>query len=154
MLVVETIRRLRREHLVKGRAIKEIARELKVSRNTVRKVLRSGPTAFEYAREVQPPPKLGVFDAHDRAFAFFRGTCSRGIYDNTTTAIETVFIGKDRAFNRRFLQICSHYLIEPTACTPAAGWEKGRRRARSRMRSAWCASASSRHGCGSRATTR
>jgi hypothetical protein len=25
----------------------------------------------------------------------------------------------------RFLQMCSHYLIEPVACTPAAGWEKG-----------------------------
>ena len=23
-----------------------------------------------------------VFDAHDRAFAPFKGTCSRGIYDN------------------------------------------------------------------------
>jgi hypothetical protein len=36
-----------------------------------------------------------------------------------------VFLGKDRAFNRRFLQLCSHYLVEPVACTPAAGWEKG-----------------------------
>lgn len=26
-----------------------------------------------------------VFDAHDRAFAFFRGTCQRGIYDNLKT---------------------------------------------------------------------
>jgi hypothetical protein len=23
-----------------------------------------------------------VFDAHDRAFALFKGTCGRGIYDN------------------------------------------------------------------------
>jgi transposase len=21
--------------------------------------------------------------------------------------------------------MCNHYLVEPTACTPAAGWEKG-----------------------------
>ena len=33
--------------------------------------------------------------------------------------------GKDRLYNRRFLQMCSHYLIEPVACTPASGWEKG-----------------------------
>src|SRR5215471_4089567 len=66
-----------------------------------------------------------VFDAHIRAFEFFRGTCTRGIYDNMKTAVETVFIGKDRQFNRRFLQMCGHYLIEPVACTPAAGWEKG-----------------------------
>jgi hypothetical protein len=30
-----------------------------VSRNTVRKVLRSGETSFEYERDVQPRPKLG-----------------------------------------------------------------------------------------------
>jgi transposase len=41
------------------------------------------------------------------------------------TAVESVFVGKDRQFNRRFLQMCGHYLAEPTACTPAAGWEKG-----------------------------
>ena len=74
-----------------------------------------------YPRETQEM----VFDAHDRAFAMFKGTCGRGIYDNMKTAVETVSIGKDRAFNRRFLQMCSHYLVEPTACTPAAGWEEG-----------------------------
>jgi transposase len=74
-----------------------------------------------YPRETQEM----VFDAHDRAFAFFKGACIRGIYDNMKTAVESVFIGKDRKFNRRFLQMCGHYLVEPTACTPASGWEKG-----------------------------
>jgi predicted transcriptional regulator len=37
MLVVETIARIRREHFIKRKTIKEIARDLKVSRNTVRK---------------------------------------------------------------------------------------------------------------------
>jgi predicted transcriptional regulator len=59
MLVVETIARIRREHFVQGKTIKEIARDLGVSRNTVRKVLRSGETSFEYERTVQPRPKLG-----------------------------------------------------------------------------------------------
>jgi transposase len=59
MLVVETVARIRREHFVKGKTIREIARDLKVSRNTVRRVLRSGATSFEYEREVQPRPKLG-----------------------------------------------------------------------------------------------
>ena len=45
MLVVETIARIRREHFIKGKTIKEIARDLKVSRNSVRKVLRSGETS-------------------------------------------------------------------------------------------------------------
>src|SRR5215468_6212791 len=61
MLVVETVARIRREHFIKGKPIKEIARDLKLSRNTVRKVLRSGATSFEYARSVQPRPKLGVW---------------------------------------------------------------------------------------------
>jgi transposase len=241
MLIVETIGRIRREHLSKGKSIKEIARDLKISRNTVRKVLRSGDTSFSYEREVQPRPKLGrwkaeldrmlitnagkstrerltlirvyeelralgyeggydavrryartwgrehaaltadayvplsfapgeayqfdwsheivvmngvttavkvahvrlchsrmmfaraypretqemVFDAHERAFAFFKGACTRGIYDNMKTAVDAIFVGKDRRYNRRFLQMCSHHLVDPVACTPASGWEKG-----------------------------
>src|SRR5688572_1346155 len=237
---VDTIARIRREFFVRGKTIKEIVRELHVSRNTVRKVLRSGATEFTYEREVQPLPKLGrwkaeldrllaaneakparerltlirvfealralgyeggydavrryartrrretktsteayvpltfapgeayqfdwshevvlingttlivkaahvrlchsrmlfvrcypretqemVFDAHDRAFALFKGTCVRGIYDNMKTAVETIFVGKGRLYNRRFMQMCSHYLVDPVACTPASGWEKG-----------------------------
>jgi transposase len=34
-----------------------------------------------------------VFDAHDRAFALFKGTCVRGIYDNMKTAVETICRG-------------------------------------------------------------
>ncbi len=241
MLTVETIGRIRREYFLKGKAITEIARDLRMSRNTVRKVVRSGETSFAYDRDVQPRPKLGrwtaeldallaenvaqaareqrtlirifedlrgrgyaggydavrryarrwskarghstaaayvpltfapgeayqfdwshevvllrgvtvivkaahvrlchsrmpfvrvypretqemVFDAHDRAFAFFKGACGRGIYDNMKTAVETILVGPHRLYNRRFLQMCSHYLVEPVACTPAAGWEKG-----------------------------
>ena len=66
-----------------------------------------------------------VFDAHDRAFAFCKGACTRGIYDNMKTAVDAIFVGKERAYNRRFQQMCSHYLVEPVACTPASGWEKG-----------------------------
>src|ERR1700723_2097700 len=74
-----------------------------------------------YPRETQEM----VFDAHERAFGFFRGACTRGIYDNMKTAVDTIFVGKDRQYNRRFLQMCSHHLVDPVACTPAAGWEKG-----------------------------
>src|SRR6201988_517015 len=63
MLIVETIARIRREHFIKGKTIKEIARDLRVSRNTVRKVLMSGETSFEYERVVQPRPKLGRWAA-------------------------------------------------------------------------------------------
>ncbi|BBU64138.1 hypothetical protein MSC49_40730 (plasmid) [Methylosinus sp. C49] len=59
MLIVETIGRIRREHFVKGKTIKEIARDLGISRNTVRKALRSEATSFAYERDNQPFPKLG-----------------------------------------------------------------------------------------------
>lgn len=241
MLIVETIAKVRRDHIVDKKPIKAIARDRGLSRNTVRKVLRSGETSFAYARGDQPYPKLGpyldelehflaenaarsrrervtllrifedlgrlgygggydavrryarrwrearasgggdafiplsfapgeayqfdwsheivvlggvtatvkvahvrlchsrmmfvraypresqemVFDAHERAFRFFGGACARGIYDNMKTAVDGIFTGKERRFNRRFEQMCSHYLVEPVACTPGAGWEKG-----------------------------
>jgi len=58
MLIVETIGRIRREHFVKGKTIKEIVRDLGISRNTVRKALRSEETSFVYGRDTQPLPKL------------------------------------------------------------------------------------------------
>jgi hypothetical protein len=41
------------------------------------------------------------------------------------TAVDAVFVGKERQFNRRFLLMADHYIFEPTACSPASGWEKG-----------------------------
>src|SRR6266849_760102 len=218
MLTVETIGRIRREHFVNGKTIRQIARDLRVSRYTVRKMLRSGETSLAYDRDVQPLPKLGrwttdldellarnetkaareqltlirifeelrgrgyeggydavrrcarrwskerghstaaafvplsfapgeayqfdwshevvllsgvtvivkaahvrlchsrmlfvrvypretqemVFDAHDRAFALFKGACGRGIYDNMKAAVETIFVGKQRLYNNKY----------------------------------------------------
>ena len=240
--MVDTIGRVRRAHFVQGKKIKAIARELRLSRNTVRDIVRAkGETEHRYVRKDQPLPQLGahvspleamlgdnvskalrerltyqrmyeelrlagytggydavrrygrvwaaregvrtaaafvplifapgeayqfdwshevvvidgvtmpvkvahmrlchsrmpfvraypretqemVFDAHEKAFAFYKGAAKRGIYDNMKTAVDAVFVGKERKFNRRFEQMLSHHLVEPTACTPAAGWEKG-----------------------------
>jgi transposase len=65
------------------------------------------PFVRVYFRETQEL----VFDAHDKAFRFY----------NMKTAVEAIFVGKARRYNRRFLQMCSHHLIEPVACTPASG---------------------------------
>jgi transposase len=74
-----------------------------------------------YPRETQEM----VFDAHNRAFAFFGGVPQRMVYDNLKAVVETIFTGKERLFNRRFMVLANHYLFEPAACTPASGWEKG-----------------------------
>lgn len=241
MLTVETIRKVRLAAFREMKPVKQIARELRLSKNTVKKLLREDITEVHYERKIQPRPKLGafvtsledhlkadkdlpkkqrrtaqslfeelqaegytgtydsvqrfvrswrreqqtlstkafvplifdpgeafqfdwshedveldgmpvrikaahiklcysrmslviaypretqemVFDAHIKAFEFFGGACRRGIYDNMKTAVKTILIGKNREFNKRFEKLCSHYLFEPVACTPAAGWEKG-----------------------------
>jgi transposase len=240
MLIVETIRKIRLAHHRDHKSTREIARDMNLSRNTVRKVVRSDVTEHRYERKVQPRPKLEpykaqllqaleedlgkpkrqrrtalllfeelqrqgfgggydsvrrfvqkwrrqdrgpvkafvplsfapgeafqfdwgyepvelagvnvrikvaqfrlchsrepfciaylreslemVLDAHVQAFEFFGGACRRGIYDNLKTVVTKVLMGKDRVFNRRFQNLASHYLFEPVACTPAAGWEKG-----------------------------
>lgn len=238
---METIRKVRLAYHRDKRSIRQIARDFKLSRNTVRKVIRSDVTEFTFDRKTQPFPKLGpyegallkcleadqtkprreqrtamllfeelqrqgfeggydsvrryaqkfrgreegkkvaayipqsfdpaeafqfdwsyemvelggvpvevkvahfrlcysrmpfcvayfreglemVLDAHVRAFEFFGGSCRKGIYDNLKTVVSKVLLGKDRTFNRRFQNLASHYLFEPVACTPAAGWEKG-----------------------------
>ena len=237
---METIAKIRIRFHIKGQSIKQITRELGLSRNTIRKALREDKTANEYERIIQVAPKLDeykeqlttwleednkrvknqrcsarrlyerlkekgytgaydsiqrfvkqwqlmsgkvgtafvplffspgeayqfdwsqetvdlggivqtikvahfrlcysrlsfviaypretqemLFDAHAEAFLYFGGIPLRGIYDNMKTAVDTVFTGKDRQFNQRFIQMLSHYLVEPTACTPASGWEKG-----------------------------
>jgi len=241
MLIVETIRKIRLSVHRDGKSLRKTAEDLNLSRNTVRRVIRSQETAFTYKRKKQPMPRLGafvetlteklesdkklpkrqrrtaqklfqelqlfgyeggydsvrryvkrwrqmrstatgqvfiplsfdpgdafqfdwshewvqmagmpvkakvahtrlchsrmfltvaypretqemVFDAHQQAFAFFGGVCRRGIYDNLKTVVNKILSGKERSFNNRFGQLCSHYLFEPVACTPAAGWEKG-----------------------------
>ena len=61
---VDTIARVRRAFHAQGWSMKKISRELHVSRNTVRKILRSGETDFTYEREHQPLPKIGPWVEH------------------------------------------------------------------------------------------
>ena len=97
-----------------------------------------------YPRETQEM----VFDAHDRAFAFFKGTCTRGIYDNMKTAVETIFVGSDAPTIAASCRCAATiWLIRLPARRRPAG-----RRAKSRTRSGWCASGSSHRDCGPRAT--
>jgi transposase len=60
MLNVDTIRKVRLAHR-DGKSIREIARKLNFSRNTVRSILRSGITDQHYVRSEQPRPKLGTY---------------------------------------------------------------------------------------------
>jgi len=66
-----------------------------------------------------------VLDAFVRALTFFGGVPRRVIIDNPKTMVTYVSRSKDRIFHPRFLALMNHYVIEPVACTPASGWEKG-----------------------------
>ena len=63
MVTVETIGRIRRAFLVDHKPIRQIVRELRISRKTVRKAIRGSSTEFRYERRVQPQPRLGEFVA-------------------------------------------------------------------------------------------
>lgn len=61
MVTVDTIGRIRREHFVGKKPIREISWSLKVSRKVVRKAIREPGAEFRYARQSQPRLRLGSF---------------------------------------------------------------------------------------------
>jgi transposase len=58
MMIMETVAKIRRHHFILGKGIKRTARDLGVSKNTVKKAVREGAEAFSYKRQSQPRPRL------------------------------------------------------------------------------------------------
>jgi len=79
------------------------------------------PFTIAYPRETQEM----LLDAYIQAFKFYQGIPKRVLIDNPRTMVKRIGKGKEREFHPRFLALMNHYLIEPVACTPASGWEKG-----------------------------
>jgi transcriptional regulator with XRE-family HTH domain len=79
---VDTIARVRRAFHVQGLSVKRIARELYVSRNTVRKILRSDETDFIYERERQPMPRIGPWQ--EKLDAFLVGNANKASRERLT----------------------------------------------------------------------
>ena len=59
MFIVESIAKIRRMYHVEGKAIRAIAKELNISKNTVKKVIRSDKTKFELTKYTKSKPVLG-----------------------------------------------------------------------------------------------
>jgi len=74
-----------------------------------------------YPRETQEM----LLDAFVKAFAFYQGLPKRVLIDNPKTMVVRIGKGKERDFHPRFMSLMNHYVLEPVACTPASGWEKG-----------------------------
>ena len=135
---------------VKGKSIKQLVRELKVSRNTVRKVLRSGAICFEYAREVQPLPKLGPWRADldrmlatneaksgrerltlIRLFEELRGLGYEGGYDAVRRYARTRRRARGAATAEAYLPLSFAWRSLPVRLEPRdRGAERGHRRGR------------------------
>ena len=79
------------------------------------------PFVMAYPGEAQEM----VPDAFVHALSFYGGVPCRVIIDNPKTMVTYVSRSKDRIFHPRFLALMNHYVMEPVACTPAAGCEKG-----------------------------
>ena len=67
------------------------------------------------------------FDGHEKAFLFFGGIPKIIRYDNLTSAVNKVLLGRDRKENERFIAFRSHYGFESSFCTPGidGAHEKG-----------------------------
>ena len=61
MIIVETMAKIRRLYYVQNKGIKTIARELHLSKNTVKKVIREDKTSKVYARSNQTLPIMDEF---------------------------------------------------------------------------------------------
>ena len=66
-----------------------------------------------------------LFDAHIQAFSYFGGIFPVLIYDNLTTAVQRVLVGKDRILQKEFIKFKAYYNFTPRFCTPGEGHEKG-----------------------------
>jgi transposase len=66
-----------------------------------------------------------LIDAHNQAFSFWGGIPQRGIYDNMKSVVAGIGQGKERTFNKHFLSMMNHFMVEPVACAPVSGWKKG-----------------------------
>jgi transposase len=66
-----------------------------------------------------------LFEGHIQAFAFFDGIFPVLIYDNLTTAVEKVFLGKDRRLQDGFARFKAYYNFTARFCNIGQGHEKG-----------------------------
>jgi transcriptional regulator with XRE-family HTH domain len=126
-------------------SIREIARRTSLSRNTIRKYIRSDVVEVKF----KAPDRVSKLDAFsDKLSGWLKTEASKPRKQKHThkqlhaDLVALGFTGsygrvaafarawkaersREQQYNRRFLQMCGHYLVDPVACMPASGWEKG-----------------------------
>ncbi len=123
MICMETINKVRTRHFVQGKNISEIARELNLSRNTVKKYLKNY-YPLSYHREKQPQPLLGSFHPqllhmlnHDaklpvhrrrtakRLFILLQELGYQGAYDSVQRAVKAFRDDKSALSSKAFVPL-------------------------------------------------
>src|SRR5438128_1269385 len=102
MMTVEDREQIRIAYFIEDKSERQIAKELQHSRRTIKRAL-----------------------AGAEAFQFYGGVPRHVTYDNLTTAVQQILVGQQRAEQRQFIALRSHYVFESRFCTPGEGHEKG-----------------------------
>lgn len=87
--------------------------------------LRSKYSGMYYVRCYPCERQAAFFDGHIRAFDYFGGVFPRIIYDNLSSAVQTVYCGKRREEQESYTRFRSYYSFESVFCNPGQGHEKG-----------------------------
>jgi len=129
---------IRRWHFREQLSIRAIARRTGLSRNTIRKILRTDATSFSYERERQPKPKVGpwqgqldaLLDGNHgkpererltliRIYEELRGLGYQGSYDAIRRYARSWLKARGWATAGRPMCRCCSRLARPTSSTGA-----------------------------------
>lgn len=87
--------------------------------------MRSKYSGKHFVRFYSSERQQAFFDAHIQAFGFFGGIFPVLIYDNLTTAVQKVLLGRNRREQDSFSKFKAYYSFESRFCNPDSGHEKG-----------------------------
>jgi transposase len=86
--------------------------------------MRSMASGAAYHRAYTHATQQAFLEAHERAFAYFRGGFKLIRYDNLKSAVKRILRGHQREETSRFIAFRSHWHFQSDFCNPARGNEK------------------------------
>ena len=118
---MELLSVIRQWHHRERLPIREIGRRTGLSRNTIRKYSRSDAVEVRF-KVPERPSRLDPFA--DKLSGWLDAEVAKGRKARRTARrlhADLVTLGCDGSY-ARFAAMASHYLFEPTFCSPASGW--------------------------------
>src|SRR5205814_739527 len=136
MLRMEEVGTIRHLVLAEGWTIRRVARELRVSRNTIRRYLAGAEPGLR-KQVVRVRPVLGRVQARLDALLAEAPRWTQGkqrltatrlhrlLYDKLRPAVARVLVGAARVLTARMQALVAHYAFEPSFARPGTGHDKG-----------------------------